>query len=147
MAELRRSVALLTLAPLALAACSSTGSRIRSEQELFDSYPPEVQQNIRDGVIEGGYTREMVRMALGKPDRISETQAEGGPVEVWTYRRSSGPGFSVGVGVGTGTFSRSGSGVGVGTGVSLDQPPRGEDIAVVEFEQGVVTRFHADTPR
>lgn len=138
----RSSAALLTTALIALGACSTTGSRIRSQQDLFDSYPSEVQQNIRNGVIETGYSREMVLMALGEPDRKVEMQTEEGLTEVWTYSRSA-PGFSVGMGSG----SYVGSGVGIGTGVSVGEPARSEDRAVVEFWRGLVTRFQAVTPR
>jgi hypothetical protein len=104
--------ALLGIAAIALTACNTTGSRIRRQQALFDSYPPEVQQNIRNGVIEVGYTPEMVVMA---------------------------PGF--GIGMGTGGYA--GGGVGVGTGVTVGEPARSEDHAVVEFSGGRVKRFEA----
>ena len=136
------SLALLAIASIALAACSTTDSRIRDQQELFDSYPPETQQNIRNGVIEVGYSREMVLMALGKPDRKVETQTEAGTLEVWTYQKSV-PGFAIGMGSGR----YIGSGVGVGTSVSVGEPARSEDLAVVEFSQGLVSRFQAVAPR
>jgi hypothetical protein len=129
-------VALLAVAAIALVACSTTDSRISGRQELFDSYPPEVQQNIRNGIIEVGYTREMVVMALGEPDQKVEAQPEHEIAEVWTYRKSK-PGF--GIGMGTGSYV--GSGVGVGTGVTMGEPARKEDRAVVEFSGGRVKRF------
>lgn len=138
----RSSFAVLAGALVALAACSTTGSRIRSQQALFDGYPPEVQQNIRNGVIQVGYTRDMVRMALGEPDRKVETQSEDGVTEVWTYRKSV-PGLSVGMGTG----GMIGSGVGIGTGVSVGEPARSEDQAVVEFSQDRVSRFQAAGPQ
>jgi hypothetical protein len=138
----RRLAALFVGASIALMACSTTGSRIRSQQELFDSYPAEVQQNIRKGEIDVGYSQEMVEMALGKPDRKVEMQTEDGITEVWTYRKSV-PGFSVGMGSG----SYIGSGVGIGTGVAVGEPARSEDRAVVEFWKGRVARFRAVAPR
>lgn len=136
--RIRRLVAVLGSASIALAACSSTGSRIRSQQALFDGYPPAVQQKIRDGVIEVGYTPEMVVMALGDPDRKAQVQAADGVTEVWYYRKSV-PGFSIGMGSG----GYVGSGVGIGTGVSVGEPARSEDRAVVEFSKGRVSRFEA----
>jgi hypothetical protein len=130
--------ALLGIAAIALTACNTTGSRIRRQQALFDSYPPEVQQNIRNGVIEVGYTPEMVVMALGEPDRKAVAQPGEESAEVWTYRRSV-PGF--GIGMGTGGYA--GGGVGVGTGVTVGEPARSEDHAVVEFSGGRVKRFDA----
>ena len=140
--RLRFCIALLAAAALALTACSTIDSRIRKQQALFDGYPPDVQQNIRNGHIEVGYTPEMVAMALGEPDRKVETQTADGVAEVWTYRKSV-PGFSVGMGSG----SYVGSGVGIGSGVSVGEPPRSEDKAVVEFWRGRVARFHAPAPK
>lgn len=134
--QIRILAALLGTAAIALMACSTTASRIRSHQALFDSYPPEVQERIRNGIIEVGYTPEMVVMALGEPDRKTVAKPENEMVEVWTYRKSV-PGF--GVGMGTGSYV--GSGVGVGTGVRVGEPARSEDRAVVEFSEGRVKRF------
>jgi len=138
----RFCIALLAAAALALSACSTIDSRIRKQQALFDSYPPDVQNNIRNGRIEVGYTQEMVAMALGEPDRKVEMQTEDGVAEVWSYRKSV-PGFSVGTGSGTYV----GSGVGIGSGVSVGDPPRSEDKAVVEFWGGRVARFQTPAPR
>ncbi len=129
-------LALLGAAAIALAACSTTDSRIRRQSALFDGYPPEIQHHIRNGVIEVGYSPEMVLMALGKPDRRTEVQTGDGTSEIWTYRKSV-PGFAIGMGSG-GTIS---SRVGVGTHVTVGEPARSEDRAVVEFWQGRVSRF------
>jgi hypothetical protein len=134
--RIRSFAALLGIAAIAFTACNTTGSRIRRQQVLFDSYPPEVQQNIRNGVIEVGYTTEMVVMALGEPDRKVVAQPEDESAEVWTYRKSV-PGF--GIGMGTGGYA--GGGVGIGTGVTVGEPARSEDRAVVEFSGGRVKRF------
>jgi len=135
-------IALLAVVSIALGACSTTGSRIADQQDLFDSYPPEVQQNIRNGVIEIGYSRDMVHMALGEPNRKVEMQTEEGMTEVWNYRKSV-PGFSIGMGSG----SYIGSGVGVGSSVRVGEPARSEDLAAVEFSRGLVSRFHVVAPR
>ena len=140
--RLRFCIALLAAAALALTACSTIDSRVRRQQALFDSYPPDVQHSIRNGRIEVGYTPEMVAMALGEPDRKVETRTEDGVAEVWTYRKNV-PGFSVGMGSG----SYLGSGVGIGSGVSVGEPARSEDEAVVEFWGGRVSRFHALAPQ
>lgn len=134
----RSSAALLGIAAMAVLACSTTDSRIRRQQDLFDSYPPEVQQNIRNGIIEAGYTPEMVVMALGEPDRKEVAEREDGLVEVWIYSKSV-PGF--GIGMGSGGYV--GGGVGIGTGVTVGEPARSVDRAVVEFSDGRVKRFEA----
>lgn len=121
------------LLPLLLAACASTDSRIRDSQSAFDAYPPAVQQKIRAGQADLGFTPEMVRMALGEPDRkFSRTAAEG-TSEVWAYR-DSGPSFSFGVGGGSfGSHSGIGGGLGVSTG---GEAP--DDKLRVVFFNGVV---------
>jgi hypothetical protein len=134
--RLRGLLALLGVAVIALAACSTTDSRIRRQQALFDGYPPEVQHNIRNGVIEIGYL-----MAFGNPDRRTEVQTGDGTAEIWTYRKSR-PGFAIGMGSGGYVSSR----VGVGTHVTVGEPARSEDRAVVEFWQGRVSRFEL-TPK
>jgi hypothetical protein len=131
----------LALGLIAVVACSTTGSRIRSEQALFDSYPPEIQQNIRNGTIEVGYTPEMVHMALGKPDHKSQFDTEDGAFEVWTYEKSR-----PGIGFGIGTGSMIGSHVGVGTGVSVGEPASTEEQAVVQFRDGRVSGFRTPRP-
>ncbi len=71
---------------LLLSACATTPEkRIARNPELFASFPEEVQENVRAGVIQIGYDRDMVRLALGEPDRISTRQREGEELEVWTY--------------------------------------------------------------
>ena len=127
---------LLGIAAVALTACNTTGSRISRQQELFDSYPPEVQENIRNGMVEVGYTPEMVVMALGDPDEKAVAKPDDELAEVWTYRKSI-PGF--GIGMGSGGYA--GGGVAVGTGVRVGEPARSEDRAVVEFSEGRVKRF------
>ncbi len=139
--RLRGWLALLGATAIALAACSTTDSRIRRHQALFDGYPPEVQHNLRNGVIGIGYSPEMVWMALGKPDRRTEVQSGDGTAEIWTYRKSV-PGFAIGMGSGGYVSSR----VGVGTHVTVGEPARSEDRAVVEFWQGRVSRFEL-TPK
>ncbi len=139
--RLRGWLALLGATAIALAACSTTDSRIRRHQALFDGYPPEVQHDIRNGVIEIGYSPEMVLMALGKPDRRTEVQTGDGTAEIWTYRKNV-PGFAIGMGSGGYVSSR----VGVGTHVTVGEPARSEDQAVVEFWQGRVSRFQL-TPK
>jgi len=117
-----------------LAACASTDSRIRDNQAAFDGYPPAVQQKIRAGQADIGFTPEQVRMALGEPDhKYTRTSAEGSS-EVWAYR-DSGPMFSFGVGGGSfGSHSGVGGGVGVATGG--DAP---EDKLRVVFYNGAVS--------
>ncbi len=97
-----------------VSACSSPGRRIAKDQGAFDSYPAEVQAMIRDGRIDLGFTREQVRMALGKPDATSTRRTAAGNAEVWIYRDGGrSPRVGLGLGFGSGGF---GTGVGVSTG-------------------------------
>ncbi len=75
----------LLAAGLMFSACASPERRIAQNPELFESFPPEVQETVRQGIIQIGYDRDMVRIALGEPDRISTRRREGEELEIWTY--------------------------------------------------------------
>ncbi len=77
--------ALFVLPVLFLSACATPDARIRKHQDLFDSFPPDVQENVRDGRIEIGYNEDMVFLALGKPDREYTRRTEDGEWTVWSY--------------------------------------------------------------
>ena len=132
---MRSFVVSLCLALLLALGCASTDKRIAAQQEVFDAYPAEVQEKIRAGEIAVGFTEEQVLMALGKPDRRTKVTADDAVADVWTWQRTS-PG--IGIGLGTG---RSVGNVGIGTGISTGRGSRTEDERVVEFVNGVVTRF------
>ncbi|UCH21115.1 MAG: hypothetical protein JSU83_21810 [Deltaproteobacteria bacterium] len=115
--------------------CSSPDSRIRKSQELFDSYPAEVQQNIRAGKVDVGYTEDMVRMALGDPNETAVNKTAQGEVHVWAYTKSSpGGGVSIGHSIGSG---RTRTGVSIGMGRSYQTRYK----AVVEFRDGRVSKI------
>ncbi len=126
---------ILALLPLALLiACSSPESRIADHRLAFGNYPAEVQQKIRAGRVDVGFTQEMVLMSLGEPDRKFTRKTEAGEVEVWGYHDHS-PQFSFGLGVGSGgRHSTMGGGVEMSTG-GYDP---GERMRV-EFRAGLVT--------
>uniref|UniRef100_UPI003F4AC00C hypothetical protein n=1 Tax=Sedimenticola selenatireducens TaxID=191960 RepID=UPI003F4AC00C len=58
-----RSIVVLGLCLLLLAACASVQERrdrrIAENLELFDSFPEEIQIQIRQGSVEVGFTRDM----------------------------------------------------------------------------------------
>jgi len=71
---------------LALAAgCATPAARIRRDPELFASFPPAVQAQVRQGRIALGFSPDAVRMALGEPDRIYHRATTNGVNEVWAY--------------------------------------------------------------
>ncbi len=115
-------------------ACSTPDSRISAGQAAFAQYPAAVQQKIRAGQVDVGFTPEMVRMALGKPNRSFVRKTEAGDTEVWGYHDNT-PRFSFGVGVGSGGY-HSGTAVGVGMSTGGYDP---EEKIRVEFRAGLVT--------
>lgn len=117
---------------VALAACSTTSSRIQGKQAEFDRYPAEAQQKIRAGEVGVGFTQEQVRLALGEPSRTYTQQTAAWESEVWAYQDSK-PAFSFGLGGYSGGGTSVGGGVGVGTGGNSDDKVR------VTFVGGLVT--------
>ncbi len=73
------------LATLLLAACATPEARIRKNPDLFASFPSEAQELIRQGEVAVGFTRDMVQIALGSPDRIYTRQTAEGTTEIWSY--------------------------------------------------------------
>jgi hypothetical protein len=120
----------------ALAACAGPRSRIKKHQADFDSYPPAVQQKIRAGQVDVGFTDQQVSLALGRPDRVYSRKTATSQQEVWAYGGGGyGPqiGFGLGMGSGAGPGFYSG-GIAVASDPSID---RGERVRVV-FENGTV---------
>ena len=69
-----------------LAGCVSTPeSRIARNPGVFTTFPAEAQAKIRQGRIDVGFTRDMVKMALGAPRLIHTRTTAAGETEVWTY--------------------------------------------------------------
>ena len=76
---------LVLVAALLLSGCATPGSRIDRHPDMFAAFPPDIQENVRQGRIEVGYTRDMVFIALGNPDRTYVRLTEAGSVEIWAY--------------------------------------------------------------
>ncbi len=87
---------LLGLAGL-LAGCVSTPqSRVERNPDLFATFSEEEKALILEGKIGLGFTKEMVLLASGAPDRKTKKTTKDGVGEVWTYFKY-GPGrFSYG---------------------------------------------------
>jgi hypothetical protein len=73
------------LMALVLAGCSTVQSRIEEKADVFNALPPETQARIRQGLIDVGYTPDMVYIAMGKPDRMRERSNAEGVESVWIY--------------------------------------------------------------
>ncbi len=132
----------LALALVLAAGCASTDSRIKKNQALFDSYPSDVQQQIRTGDIRVGFTPDMVRMSLGDPARTYTRTTAQGSAEVWSYDDDK-PAISLGLGVGS---MRGGTGVGGGVVVGGDRFRDDERMRVV-FEGGKVSSVERNTSK
>ncbi len=132
MKTIRTGLALLLL--LLAVGCSSPESRIQGNAAAFNSWPAGVQQKIRAGQIDLGFTEEMVLVAIGWPDgKRMRTTAEG-TTEVWTYA-DRGLRFALGVGVG---MTRGASAYDSAVAVS-DDGFRGEEMLLVIFTDGRVS--------
>ncbi len=84
---MNRLLAACVLLPLAflLAGCATPAKRIQQNQELFDSFPVAAQARIRGGQIDLGFTPDMVRIALGEPQRKTLRRSGEGDLEIWFY--------------------------------------------------------------
>ncbi|HEU5078289.1 MAG TPA: hypothetical protein VFT72_03715 [Opitutaceae bacterium] len=84
----RFSLALLPLllaASLLITGCSTVKTRIDEKSALFNSLPAEVQDHLRQGLIDVGYTEDMVYIALGKPDEKRVSTTAEGTKTTWIY--------------------------------------------------------------
>jgi hypothetical protein len=71
---------------LLLAGCASTPEkRIEQNQAYFDSLPVATQARIRGGQIDLGFNADMVRLALGEPQRRLVRRAPDGNTDIWAY--------------------------------------------------------------
>ena len=140
--RISRAHFLLLSVVVGICGCASTPeSRIRSEQALFESFPPEVQDNVRVGLVEPGYTFDMARLALGEPDETVTRTSGAGAEEVWIYTKSR-PGFSLGLGGSTGGYRSS-----VGTGVGIHTGGRKDELMRVVFRNGEVVAVEENRRR
>jgi hypothetical protein len=75
------------LASFLATGCQNTpASRIREYPELFQSVDEFSQRLIRAGLVNHGFSADLVYLALGKPNRITAIATVNGSVETWTYR-------------------------------------------------------------
>lgn len=82
----RISNILLCLGALLLGVgCQNVDDRIQQMPEVFASLDPNTQSKIKQGVIDIGYTEDMVYLALGKPDEKHEKLDPSGRVTTWVY--------------------------------------------------------------
>ena len=68
-----------------LGACSTVNSRIKEKSDVYNTLTPQEQANIQQGVIDIGYSMDMVYMAMGKADNVKEKITPAGTVTTWIY--------------------------------------------------------------
>lgn len=125
---------------LIAAGCASTPAQRIAGSSAFDTYPSAIQEKILAGEVDVGFTEEMVRLALGKPDQVSRRQTSDGESEVWSYMDRK-PRLSFGFGVGGGSGrTHTGAGVMVGGRDWSD----GAQTRVI-FREGTVTAVESRT--
>lgn len=80
------------LAPLAalavillVSSCDISGvnTRIQEKSVVFNNLEPWQQRDIQNGIVNVGYSTDMVYMALGKPSKI--VTSANGEETIWTY--------------------------------------------------------------
>lgn len=70
-----------------VSACATVDKRIQANADLFSTYSPEDQANIRNGNIALGYTMKMVEIAKGPPSYVNLKKDANGDLTVWRYLR------------------------------------------------------------
>ena len=68
-----------------LAGCQTVDDRIKEKPEVFAKLDAVTQDKIKQGIIELGYTEDMVYLALGKPDQMRESVSAEGKATTWIY--------------------------------------------------------------
>jgi len=80
--KLRLTILVLALA---LAGCSTFEKRSAEKAEIYARLDAETQGKLKQGLVEIGYTPDMVYIALGTPDQRNETVTTQGRKEIWIY--------------------------------------------------------------
>jgi hypothetical protein len=68
-----------------LAACASPEASIKDNPSAWSSLPPDQQALVKKGEIGLGMPESAVRLALGKPDRVTEHTDASGTQKIWHY--------------------------------------------------------------
>ncbi len=70
---------------LTLSGCSTIDTRIQEKSAAFVTLTPEMQDKIRLGRVEVGFSADLVYIALGTPDERSTKSTATGRTETWIY--------------------------------------------------------------
>ena len=83
--KLPLSLLLLATAILGLAGCQSVESRIKEKPEAFAQVDKATQDKIKQGIIDLGFSEDLVYLALGTPDQKRESVTATGNTTSWIY--------------------------------------------------------------
>lgn len=79
------ALVLVVFGAFGLAGCSTPETRIKSNPAVFARLTPAEQDLIKQGQVAIGFDTEMVKLAVGEPDRISERTDASGKTVIWSY--------------------------------------------------------------
>jgi len=68
-----------------LGGCQTVDDRIREKPEVFANVDAATQDKIKQGIIDLGYSEDMVYLALGAPDQKRESVNANGRTVTWIY--------------------------------------------------------------
>ncbi len=68
-----------------LAGCQSVDDRIKEKPDVFAKLDAPTQDKIKQGIVDLGYTEDMVYLALGKPDEKRQAVRAEGTSITWIY--------------------------------------------------------------
>ena len=80
-----RIIGVMAMMALCVGCVSTPATRIQQDPETFSRFAPEIQAKVQKGEVDVGFTRDMVRLALGRPQRVYTRTTEAGQVEIWLY--------------------------------------------------------------
>jgi hypothetical protein len=84
--NIRKSAfAFIATLTLLLTGCETVDSRIKEKPQLFSSLDAATQAKIKQGIIDLGFSEDMVYLALGVPDQKRESRTAAGSQIVWIY--------------------------------------------------------------
>ena len=65
--------------------CQTIDNRIKEKPEVFAQVDKATQEKIKQGIIDLGYSEDMVYLALGAPDQKREAISAAGRTITWIY--------------------------------------------------------------
>ena len=71
---------------LLVSSCSTVDNRIKEKSAVFASLDPQAQARLKQGMIDVGYTMDMVYIALGKPDEVRDKTTAKGRETTWIFK-------------------------------------------------------------